>query len=162
MARYHMRKSEREITEITEIIDILLKGKYATISLCRNDEPYLVTLSYGYDRAENALYFHAAPLGLKLDFIKANPNACGTVIEDHGYVVDQCEQNFRSLVFFGTMSIVDDLDDMKHAMNILLEHLEGEPEPIKQRNVPDDESYKKVSMLKFKITEMTGKSNLKK
>jgi len=157
-----MRKSEREITELTEKIDILIKGKYATISLCRDDEPYLVTLSYGYDKNENALYFHAALDGIKLDFIKANPNACGTVIEDHGYVVDQCEQNFRSLVFFGMMSIVDDLDEKKHGLNILLEHLEGEPEPIKKRNVPDDKSYKKVAILKLKITEMTGKTNLEK
>ena len=157
-----MRKCEREITELTEKIDILVKGKYATISLCRNDEPYIVTLSYGYDKNENSLYFHAAPYGLKLDFITANPKVCGTIIEDHGYVVDQCEQNFRSLVFFGKMSIVDDLDEKKHGLNILLEHLESEPEPIKKRNVPDDKSYKKVAILKLKICEMTGKTNLKK
>ncbi len=161
MARYHMRKSEREITDVPELIDILTKGKYATISLCRDDEPYIVTLSYGYDSSENALYFHAAPVGLKLDFIKSNPKACGTVIEDHGYVADQCEQNYRSIVFFGIMSIVDDLHEKKHGLNVLLEHLEGDPDPIKKRNVPDDKSYKKVAILKLKITDMTGKSNLK-
>jgi len=160
MVRYHMRKSEREIRDVPELIDILVKGKFATISLCRDDEPYIVTLSYGYDPDEHALYFHAAPVGLKLDFIKSNPRACGTVVEDHGYVVDQCEQNYRSLVFFGTMSLVDDLHEKKHGLNILLKHLEEEPEPIKKRNVPDDKSYKKVAILKLKITEMTGKTNL--
>ena len=60
------------------------------------------------------------------------------------------------------MSIVHDLDEKKHGLNILLEHLEGEPDPIKKRNVPDDKSYKKVAILKLKITEMTGKTNLKK
>ena len=101
-------------------------------------------------------------MGLKLDFIEINQKVCGTVIEDHGYVVDQCEQNFRSIVFRGRMSIVHDLDEKKHGLNILLEHLEGEPDPIKKRNVPDDKSYKKVAILKLKITEMTGKTNLKK
>ena len=157
-----MRKSEREITEIPKLIDILVGGKYATISLCRNDEPYIVTLSYGYDRNEKALYFHAAPAGLKLDFIETNPKVCGTVIEDHGYVIDQCEQNYRSIVFRGKISVVDDPDDKKHGLNILLEHLEREPEPIKKRNVPDDGSYKKVAILKLMITEMSGKTNLEK
>jgi nitroimidazol reductase NimA-like FMN-containing flavoprotein (pyridoxamine 5'-phosphate oxidase superfamily) len=157
-----MRKSEREITEVPKLIEILIKGKYTTISLCRNDEPYLVTVSYGYDKNENALYFHAALSGLKLDYIKANPKVCGTVIEDHGYVVGRCKQYFRSLVFFGTMSIVDGLDEKKHGLNILFDHLEGEPEPMKERNVPKDESYKKISILKLKISEMTGKTNLKK
>jgi len=157
-----MRKSEREITEDPKLIDILTRGKYATISLCRNDEPYIVTLSYGYDSNENALYFHAAPVGLKLDFIETNPKVCGTVIEDHGYVADQCEQNYRSIVFRGIMSIVDDLQEKKHGLNILLEHLEREPGPIKKRNVPDEVSYKKVAILKLEIMEMTGKTNLEK
>jgi len=48
MPKYHVRKTEREITNQSELLDILKRGKYTTISMCRDNEPYLVTLSYGY------------------------------------------------------------------------------------------------------------------
>lgn len=52
------------------------------ISMCREDEPYIVTLSYGYDIENNTLFFHCSPIGLKIDFIKSNPMVCGTIIEN--------------------------------------------------------------------------------
>jgi uncharacterized protein len=62
MERYHMRRKDRQITDKDELSEILTQGKYAIISMCRDNEPYIVTLSYGYDKAKNALYFHT---GLK-------------------------------------------------------------------------------------------------
>ena len=70
MARYHMHKTEREIKNKKELIEILKKGKFTSIAMSRNDEPYIVTLSYGFDEKKNSLYFHAALKGLKLDIIQ--------------------------------------------------------------------------------------------
>lgn len=42
-----MRKIEKEITNRVKIYDILKRGKYTILSLCRDNEPYVVTLSYG-------------------------------------------------------------------------------------------------------------------
>jgi len=158
MPRYHMRKGEREITEKNEVIEILKNGKFVSIAMCRDNEPYVVTLSYGYDQAKQALYFHAAVKGLKLDFIRANPNVCATVIEDNGYVVDECEQKYRSLVLWGKMFVVEEFDEQKYGINVLLNHLEKNPEPIYKRNIPDDTKFDKVSILRLDIEEMTGKA----
>ncbi len=162
MPKYHMHKHEREITNENELIEVLQNGKFTTIAMCRDNEPYIVTLSYGYDKNNNALYFHAALKGLKLEFIKHNPSVCGTVIEDLGYVEDECEQHFRSVVFRGKISIIGNLDDKKHGLDILLDHLEKNPDPIKIRNIKNDDSYNKITMLKFEITEITGKTTKKK
>jgi nitroimidazol reductase NimA-like FMN-containing flavoprotein (pyridoxamine 5'-phosphate oxidase superfamily) len=160
MAKYHMHKTEREITDHDELIKVLINGKYVTVAMCRNNEPYIVTLSYGYDKKKHALYFHAAVKGLKLDIMKDNPNVCATVIEDHGYVKDQCEQHYRSIVFWGKMYIVDELSEQKYGLDILLNHLEEDPDPIKERNVKDDSKYKNVSILRLDIGEMSGKQAL--
>ena len=70
MQKYHLRnRTNRELTEPSEIIAILENGKYAVIAMCCDNEPYVVTLSYGFDSRKNALYFHCSPKGLKLDFI---------------------------------------------------------------------------------------------
>jgi nitroimidazol reductase NimA-like FMN-containing flavoprotein (pyridoxamine 5'-phosphate oxidase superfamily) len=153
-----MRKGEREITEKNELIEILKNGKFVSIAMCRDNEPYVVTLSYGYDVTKQAMYFHAAIKGLKLDFIRANPNVCATVIEDKGYVVDQCEQKYRSVVLWGKMFVVEEIDEQKYGINVLLNHLEKDPVPIYKRNIPDDTKFKKVSILRMDIKEMTGKA----
>jgi nitroimidazol reductase NimA-like FMN-containing flavoprotein (pyridoxamine 5'-phosphate oxidase superfamily) len=153
-----MRKGEREITEKNELIEILKNGKFVSIAMCRDNEPYVVTLSYGYDVTKQVMYFHAAIKGLKLDFIRANPNVCATVIEDKGYVVDQCEQKYRSVVLWGKMFVVEEIDEQKYGINVLLNHLEKDPVPIYKRNIPDDTKFKKVSILRMDIKEMTGKA----
>ena len=60
MQSYHMQKKDREITDKSIIEQILKNGKYATISMCRMDEPYIVTLNYGFEEDKNALHFHSA------------------------------------------------------------------------------------------------------
>ena len=46
MDKYHLNnRPDREITDETGIKGILKSGKFCTISMCRNNEPYIVTLA---------------------------------------------------------------------------------------------------------------------
>lgn len=158
MMNYHMNKKEREIKDPVELRRILKEGKYSVIAMCSGNEPYVVTLSYGYDEENNSLYFHSALKGLKLDIISKNNNVCATVIEDRGYKKDECTHNYSSVVLYGKMSVIEELDEKKHAMEVLLNHLEENPDPIKQRNFKNDKMYGVVTMMKLEISGMTGKS----
>lgn len=158
MVKYHMNRKEREITDKAEISRILKESKYTIIAMCSDNEPYVVTLSHGYDEENQCLYFHSAMKGLKIDFIKNNENVCATVIEDRGYKVNECKHDYVSVVMWGKMSVIEDLDEKKHAMEVLLDHLEENPAPIKERNFKNDEIYNKFYLLKLEITELTGKS----
>ncbi len=157
MAKYHMHKTEREITDPEILRDVLARGKYVIISMCRNGEPYVVTLSHGYDREKEALYFHCALKGLKIDFIEENPRVCATVIEDLGYQFGECEHHYRTVVFWGNMFVINDLDEKKYGLDILLNHLEDDPDSFKKRLLKDDDAYRKVGVLRLDIGEMTGK-----
>jgi nitroimidazol reductase NimA-like FMN-containing flavoprotein (pyridoxamine 5'-phosphate oxidase superfamily) len=157
MPIYHMNRKEKEISGREQLIDIIQQGKYASIAMCREGEPYLVTMNYGYDRQRNALYFHCASKGLKLDFIRANPNACATVIEDRGYKMGECDHAFRSVVFWGTMYLVEDLQEKKRAVEVLLNHLEEDPNRVRQKSLKSDDVYQEVGILRLDIDEMTGK-----
>lgn len=158
MAKYHMNKKEREIINANDLVEILKSGKYAVISMCRNNEPYIVSLSYGYDEANNTLYFHSAQKGLKIDFVKHNPSVCATVIEDKGYVQGQCSHRYSSVVIWGEMALIEDIEGKKHGMDIILNHLEENPEPIKERALKSDEVFDKIAILKLRISELTGKA----
>jgi nitroimidazol reductase NimA-like FMN-containing flavoprotein (pyridoxamine 5'-phosphate oxidase superfamily) len=117
-----------------------------------------VTLSYGYDSDTNILYFHCAKQGMKLDIINSNPSVCATVIEDGGYVPDQCEHNFRTAVFRGKMSIVTDLEEMKHGMSVLVHHLESQPDAINRLLLKSDEAFSRMNVLKLEIVQITAKA----
>ena len=84
MAEYHLTHTVKTTTDPAFINDILDNGKYMSQAMCRNNEPYIVTLSYGYDKESRALYCHCANKGLKLDFIRENNTICGTVFRDEG------------------------------------------------------------------------------
>ena len=155
-----MNRKDREIKDESEHIDILRNGKIVTISLCRKNEPYIVTLDYGYDEAEKCLYFHCAKKGLKIDFLLDNSHVCATIIEDLGYVDGRCEHKFRSLVFWGTMMVVENLEEKKHGMNVLLNHLEENPEKLKKRLLSKDTAYQKFVVLRLDITKISGKQIL--
>ena len=156
MTKYHMRRIEKELSEINDLTLILKSGKYTTISMCKENEAYLVTLSYGYDESKNVFYFHCAKEGQKIDYIKSNPNVCGTVIEDNGYE-DGCGQAYRSVVFRGKMNIVEDLQEKKYGFEILINQLENDPQAVKLKFLKEDKTYEETGMLRLDIIEISGK-----
>lgn len=159
MQKYHLQnRPDREITTDTEIKDIIQNGKYCVISLCRNNEPYIVTLSYGFDAANNSLYIHCGPQGLKLDFIKANPRICATIIEDGGYVADECGHNYRTVVFWGDIHVVTDLEEKKQGMKILLHHLESNTDVINEKLLKLEDYYTKMEVLRIDIKQIHAKA----
>lgn len=157
MADYHPRRHDKEITDKGEMTRLLVEGKYAVIAMARGGTPYLVTLNYGYDKTANCLYFHCATKGEKLDFLAANSSVCATIIEDGGYLPGQCEHAYASLVLRGDLVAVAGLEEKKHGLAVLLDHLERDPEPILRRNISDDGSYDKVAILRLDIASIAGK-----
>ena len=159
MNTYHVQnRPNREILDSIEIQQILKNGKFAVISMCREDEPYIVTLSYGYDIENNTLFFHCSPIGLKIDFIKSNPMVCATIIEDGGYITNECGHNYRTVVFWGKMEIIQNIDEKRFGMDILLKHLEKDPEIIKDKTMKSEDFYSKMEVLKLTITQIHGKA----
>jgi nitroimidazol reductase NimA-like FMN-containing flavoprotein (pyridoxamine 5'-phosphate oxidase superfamily) len=157
MAKYHFTPTEKISIDPAEIDDILSKGKYTVLALCENNEPYVVTLSYGYDREQKALYCHCARKGLKLEFIRANNTVCGTVFLDGGYIQTECGQPYRSVVYRGTVDELTALDEKKHAMSVILGHLEDDPSIIKQKSLSEDARYNAFTILRITLGEMTAK-----
>ncbi len=158
MARYHMRKSELEITDPNVIEEILKQEKYATLALARGGEPYVDTLNYGYDPEARALYFHAADEGLKLAFIRDNPAVCGTVIEDRGYIKGRCDYAFRLVVFWERIRRLESGDDKAHGLGCLVDHLEEASGQKRERLLADPGRLRGVAVLRLIIDVITGKA----
>ena len=70
----HMRRKDREITDIETIRSILDKAKVLHLAMIDGDRPYVVPLHYGYTLQEGrlTLYLHSAKEGRKLDVLGKN------------------------------------------------------------------------------------------
>ena len=155
-----MRRTDREITDAAEIEQLLSCARYATIALADGDEPYVVTLSCGFDATQRRLCFHVAPRGRKLDIIERNPKACATVVADLGYKSGECAHPFESVVMTGTMRVLDDPADIRAGMRTLIAQLESheDAEEIFARNKIDTEDgLKKFRLLVFEIDDLAAK-----
>jgi hypothetical protein len=153
---FHVRRKDREITDCEELKQVLKSTKYVTIALSMHDEPYLVSLSHGYDEEKNCLYFHCASEGKKLEFLKANSRVWGQALLDFG-VTEKCDYAYTSVHFSGKMTLIDDLVEKQHAMEVLVRQVSINPEATLSKIKP--ERLSSVTMGKIDIDYMSGKKH---
>jgi nitroimidazol reductase NimA-like FMN-containing flavoprotein (pyridoxamine 5'-phosphate oxidase superfamily) len=158
---YHMRRSDREIQDADSKEAIIKNGKYAIMALCKDNEPYIVTLSYGYDAATRSLYFHGAKEGLKLDFLKANPRVCATIIEDQGYIFGECSHAYRTVVIRGEMEFLENDAERVKGIEVMINHFEKDPAKMMAKVHPGTGTWTNTVMMRLTITEITGKERKK-
>jgi uncharacterized protein len=155
---FHVRRKDREISNIVEMHQVLKTTKYITIALCMDNEPYLVSLSHGYDEAKSCLYFHCAPEGKKLVYAKDNSKVWGQAVLDFG-VTEECDYAYTSVQFSGTFGLIEDLTEKHQAMEVLVRQVSVNPEEKLARIRP--EKLASTTMVKIKIEYMSGKKHLK-
>ena len=69
-----MRRSDREIKEFDEMIQIIKKCEICRIAMNDGEFPYLIPLNFGLDVQDGQvyLYFHGALEGKKIDILRSN------------------------------------------------------------------------------------------
>ena len=68
--KFHIRRKDKEITDSREIEAVIEKATVCRLGLVDRGEPYIVPVNFGYER--NAIYFHSALEGRKVELIKRN------------------------------------------------------------------------------------------
>lgn len=130
-----MRRKDKEITNESELKTILREAKHVTLAMSVKDEPYLVTLSHGYDEQRNCIYFHCASEGKKVQLLKLNPYVWGQALIDNGYQQGSCDQLYRTAQFRGRVTFVEDQAEKKHALEVMIRHLDEDPENIIKKQI---------------------------
>jgi len=156
---YHMRRAEREITSRKEMTELLAELPHVTFAMCKDETPYLVTVNHAYDEKSNCIYFHCARSGKKLDFIKANPIVMGQVIEDRGYVKDECDYDYRTVHFEGVASEVTSSREKLRALALLVARFESNTDEARKKFIKAA-SVKRVAVYRIDVDKMTGKKRV--
>ena len=73
-----MRKKDREITDSTEMEQVLKQGEVISVAMCQDDQPYVLPFNYGF--LNGLIYIHSARKGFKLEVLAKNPRVSFNVI----------------------------------------------------------------------------------
>lgn len=152
-----MTRREREVTDPNKIIEILDKCKVVHVGLIDGEQPYVLPMSYGYtmEGGNLTLYLHGAAQGYKLDVIRANPNTCFEmecdVVPFEGTVACQYGICYSSIIGRGTAEIIEDVEEKKRALSILMKTQTGKDFTF------DDRMVSIVSVIEIHVSEYTAK-----
>ena len=127
---FHLRRKDKEIADERLLKKILRTAKYVTIALSMNNEPYLVSLSHGYDEKKNCVYFHCAREGKKLQYLSSNNTVWGQALLDYGYSEGECTYLYASVHFSGKVTMLENIEEKREALACMIRQIDKNPETL--------------------------------
>ena len=137
-----MRRSDREITDLGEILSIINDCKVIHLAMVDDGVPYLLPLNFGYDWEDKLVFYfgysyengafsffcHSAREGRKLDILRKNPTVafemdCRGALDEHD-VACQCGYYFASVTGVGHVEFLDGEEKLA-ALTALMRHMAG-------------------------------------
>ncbi|MFR5929780.1 MAG: riboflavin kinase [Subdoligranulum sp.] len=153
-----MRRKDREVADLEGQLAILEQCPVCRVAI--NDPasgvPYLVPLNFGMAAGPQSLtlYFHCAPVGTKLDLLRADPNVSfeadcpGTV--SGGITSCTYGMNYQSVIGRGTVRFVEGGEKLT-ALQALMQHYHCPDLPF------EPEMVEHTTVLALDVAAMTGK-----
>lgn len=151
-----MRRKDREITDINDIISIIKKCDCCRIAFFDDKFPYIVPMNFGMNYVNNkiTLYFHCANEGKKLDLIERNPNVSFEMDCSHKLLVGEvaCDYSmeYESVIGSGVATIAN--ENKIEALTHLMKNYSDE-----KRFHFDENVLKAVTVFKIDVSEITSK-----
>ncbi len=157
-------RRDRAVTDINQIIKIVDNAKILHLGLIDQGFPYIVPLHYGYEYDESndkfSFYMHGAKEGHKIDLINANSNAFIELETDIDLDLageNPCQYGsfYSSVMGQGQASIVENTDEKKHALNLLMLNQVGRKFEF------TDNMVNGVVVIKVAVRNYTAKARMK-
>ena len=155
-----MRRKDREVTDSSQIADIIRCCTCCRIGFYDNGEVYIVPLSFGYvvNDGVYVFYFHGAKEGRKIDLIYKNPKVGFEM--DTNYALNNADiacgysACFQSIIGNGIVSIVSEAEEKKLGLSLLMEHNTG-----KKDWFFDEDMLNEVAVFKLVVTKISCKEH---
>jgi uncharacterized protein len=151
-----MRRREKEIHERPVIDSIIRQSLVCRLGLSDGERPYIVPLCFGYE--DDTLYFHGAHEGRKMDILRRNPNVCFEFDADprvkEGVLPCFWGMQYRSVLGFGTASLVEDPGEKRRALRaILMQYSDGTDFAF------PEEMVRGTAVIRVEIQSLSGKQS---
>lgn len=151
-----MRRSDREITDFNEIVEIIKRCDVCRLALNDEEYPYILPLNFGMqvENGKIVLYFHGADEGRKYALIEKNNKAGFEMDCGHRLVMDDesmsCTMEYESVIGQGIIEKVSD-EEKYDALMILMRQYHQEDFPFNKDIMP------RTTVLKLTVSSYTAK-----
>ncbi len=151
-----MRRTDKEITDQALISQVIQKSQVCRLGLARDNTPYVLPVSFGYDGA--AVYFHTAKEGRKIEFLTANNRACFEFEHDVRIVTNDSNPcrwtfSFQSVIGYGVVRELIDPAEKISGLNQIMHHYSGRDWTFTA------ESLDTIRVWRIAIESLTGKQS---
>ena len=150
-----MRRKDKLIEDKAIIQEILSTTLICSIALLDTEYPYILPVNFGY--ADNALFFHGARVGRKVDLIKQNNKVGFEITHAHKIIKadTSCDwtTQYRSIIGVGTIEIITNFEEKKKGLDIIMQ------QHGKKENSYKDKVVERVAVFKLNIVSLTAKQS---
>lgn len=152
-----MRRWKQQLT-VAQTKEILRITKRGVLSVLGDDNyPYGIPINYYYDEDDNAIYFHSAKEGHKIDAIIRSNKVAFTIMNNEWLdEEDGWSYHVESVVVFGKASFVEDEEVLVNRATKFARKYFPTEEDVKNEMNPD--SMSRMAFIKIDIEHMSGKS----
>lgn len=155
-----MRRRDREITDETKIEEIVSACDCCRLGFCDDGQVYIVPLSFGYEKVNGSyvFYFHGAREGRKIDLTRKNPQVGFEM--DINYLLHEADEacrfscRFRSIIGNGTVSLVEDPEEKKQGLRLIMKRTAGSADWEFDENM-----VKAVAVIRLEVESMSCKEH---
>lgn len=152
--RFHMRRKDREVTDLREIEQITRKATVCHLGLVDNDEPYVVPVNFGYEK--NVLYFHSALEGRKIVLIKKNNKVCfelDTDVKIGKTDRSDCGVRYKSVIGTGRAYILENNEEKVRGLKSIMRQCAGGEYSFSEKRLDT------VLVIRIDIENIAGKQS---
>ena len=135
-------------------------GRVATLW---DDQPFVTPSTFWYDEANRRIIFHSNLAGRVRANLERNPKVCleasevGRLLPSN--VALEFSLQYRSVMVFGTVRILESDEEMRAALTGLLEKYFPEMEAGREYRPITEKELKRTSVYELKIESWSGKEN---
>ncbi|MBE9199290.1 MULTISPECIES: pyridoxamine 5'-phosphate oxidase family protein [unclassified Nodularia (in: cyanobacteria)] len=151
------RVPQRGNYERQVIYDILDEGLICHVGFTVDNQPFVIPTAYG--RVEDQLYIHGSPASRMLRSLQTGIEVCLTVTLLDGLVLARSafhhSMNYRSVVVFGTATIVKDAEEKLAALKAFTNHVM--PQRWSNVRLPNRQEMQGTLVLSLPLTEASAK-----
>ncbi len=150
-----MRRFKQQLTD-DEVNIVLSRGKTGVLAVIGDEGyPYAVPINYVY--AEGKIFMHSARSGHKIDAISSCDKASFCVIDADEVVPSDYSTNYRSVIAFGRVRILDDESQKMAAIRLLGDKYNPGHDDALAAEI--EHGFAHLHMIEFSIEHVTGKQS---
>ena len=150
-----LRRSSQALPD-EEMQKLLADGSFGVFALMGDDGyPYALPVNYAYDGT--SIWAHCALVGHKIDAVKRHDKASFCVVGRHDVIPESLSTDYQSVIAFGRVRVVEDVDEKKRALKLLGEKYA--PGLEAQVDAEIERKLERTGVLEMRVELATGKES---